>query len=121
MKTPFTLLALLLFQSAGFLPAQEAPKAQTKHCLWKVQGQTNSVAIFGSIHFLKKGFYPLPKPIEDAYTQSQILVLETDLDEMEAPETQIKMLQAGKYPNGQTLKQNLSKETYDKLQSHLTA
>jgi uncharacterized protein YbaP (TraB family) len=65
----------------GPLRAQQAVKPVTKHSLWKIEGRTNAMYLFGSIHFLKKDFYPLPQPIEDAYKQSQVVVLEVDLGE----------------------------------------
>ena len=116
-----TLVVLaILFQPLSAALAQQPPKAGTKHCLWKVQGKTTTAYLFGSIHFLKKEFYPLPKPIEDAYANSQVVMFETDFEEMQTPQTQLKMLQQGRYPEGETLKQHLSKETYAKLQSYLT-
>jgi len=116
----FFTLGLLLVDPAGFVQAQPAPKTQAKHCLWKVEGRTNTAYLFGSIHFLKKEFYPLPTPIEDAYKKSQMVVFEADFDEMRSPEAQVKMLQKGQYPEGQTLKQNLSKDTYAKLDAYLS-
>jgi uncharacterized protein YbaP (TraB family) len=110
----------LLAMPHGALRAQQAVKPQTKHSLWKVEGRTNALYLFGSIHFLKKDFYPLPQPIEDAYKQSQVVVFEVNLDEMGSPESQLKMLQSGKQPEGQTLKDTLSKETYAKLEAHLS-
>lgn len=121
-KGPLTLftMGLLLAHHAGFLHAQQSPKTQTKHCLWKVEGRTNAAYLFGSIHFLKKEFYPLAQPIEDAYKRSRVVVFEADLEEMQSPEAQLKMLQQGKYPEGQTLKQNVSKDTYAKLEAYLS-
>ena len=115
----FSVVALLVIPH-GALRAQQAAKPQTKHSLWKVEGRTNALYLFGSIHFLKKDFYPLPQPIEDAYKQSQVVVFEVNLDEMGSPESQLKMLQSGKQPEGQTLKDSLSKETYAKLEAHLS-
>ena len=116
----FVIAGILLLPH--FLPvhAQQAAKTQTKHCLWKVEGRTNTAYLFGSIHFLKKEFYPLAQPIEDAYRRSQVVVFEADLEEMQSPEAQLKMLQHGKYPEGQTLKQNISKDTYAKLEAYLS-
>src|SRR5215211_2860957 len=111
--TVLPLLALLLLVSRA--QAQQPAKTETKHCLWKVQGASNSVYLFGSIHFLKKDFYPLAKPIEDAYKHSDIAVFEVDFDEMKSPEARLKMLHEGRYPEGETIKQNLPPETYDKL------
>src|SRR5688500_14167528 len=72
------LVFLFLLQSAVFLQAQESKSVQAKHCLWKVPGKTNAVYLFGSIHFLKKDFYPLPEPIEKAYERSGTVVFEID-------------------------------------------
>ena len=100
--------------------AQQATKTGTKHSLWLVQGKTTNAAhLFGSIHFLKKEFYPLPKPIEDAYAKAQVVVFEADLDEMHKPETQMKMLQHARLPEGETLQQHVTKETYAKLHTYL--
>lgn len=115
-----TVVAIALVCCEPPVVAQQATKPATKHCLWKVEGRTNTAYLFGSIHFLTKDFYPLPAPIEEAYKQSQIVVFETDFETMEAPEAQLKMVQAGQYPPGQTLKQQVSKETYAELDSFLT-
>ena len=113
----FTLAGLLVIHPAALLHAQQP---QTKHSLWKVQGRTNEAYLFGSIHFLKKDFYPLAQPIENAYRQSQVVVFEADLEQLQAPQTQLKMLEVGKYPGGETLKQNLSRDTYAKLEAYLS-
>src|SRR5688500_17200985 len=115
-----SIVTLVIAPHSASLHAQQAIKPQTKHSLWKVEGRTNALYLFGSIHFLKKDFYPLPQPIEDAYKQAQAVVFEVDLSEMDSPESQIKMVQSGRYPEGQTLKDNVSKETYAKLESYLT-
>lgn len=114
-----SILALIVMPT-GLLHAQQAAKPATKHSLWKVEGRTNALYLFGSIHFLKKDFYPLPQPIEDAYKQSQVVVFEVNLDAMDSPESQLKMLESGKQPEGQTLKDSLTKETYAKLESYLS-
>src|SRR5687767_13560136 len=116
----FVFLAIVvLTQPANFLRAQDATPSKTKHSLWKVQGKTNAVYLFGSIHFLKKEFYPLPKPIEDAYAKSDVVVFETDFDKMQAPETMAKMMAAGTLPKGETLATQVSKETYQQLATYL--
>ena len=116
-----TLLSIvaLVVLPPGALRAQQAVKPATKHSLWKVEGRTNAMYLLGSIHFLKKDFYPLPQPIEDAYKQSQVVVFEADLGEMTSPEAQVKMLQSGQAPAGEKLKDVLSQETYAKLETHL--
>jgi hypothetical protein len=94
--------------------AQEKP---ARHSLWKVHGKTNAVYLFGSIHFLKTNFYPLPQPIEDAYKRSSTVMFEVDFAEMGA--AQAKLLAAGMLPEGEKLSQHVSPETYEMLQSYL--
>src|SRR5687767_4481954 len=101
--TSLSIIALVVMPLSA-LRAQQAVKPATKHSLWKIEGRTNAMYLFGSIHFLKKDFYPLPQPIEEAYKQSQVVVLEADLGEMTSPEAQMKMLQSGKAAEGETLK-----------------
>src|SRR6266404_4427958 len=117
----FPLIAILGLFLTGqpALQAQRSPKTEAKHCLWRVQGPSSTVYLLGSMHFLKKEFYPLAKPIEDAYSNSPIVVFEADLQEMQSPAAQTKMANAGKYADGQPLPQNISKKPYDKLQSYL--
>ena len=101
------------------ISAEEKASGATKHSLWKIQGKRNSVYLFGSIHFLKKEFYPLPKPIEDAYKKSAIVVFETDIEKMESVESREKIKKLGKLADGETVDQKISKETYVKLQEYL--
>jgi uncharacterized protein len=86
--------------------------APTLHSLWKVEDKTNSLYLLGSIHLLKKEHYPLPLPIEAAYSNAQVAVFETEIDRMEQAETQAKILAKAMLPEGETLKKILSAETY---------
>src|SRR6266404_5930621 len=87
--------------------------------MWEVRGKSNTVYLLGSIHFARADFYPLAKPIEQAYERSPIVVFETDLGEMKSLEAQTKLVKAGMCPAGETLSQQLGKETYAGLQSWL--
>lgn len=111
-------MVCLLAQPA-IVPAQQAPTAKTKHSLWRVQGKESSLYLLGSIHFFKEELYPLPAPIERAYEKSEVVVFEMDLDAMTSPEGQMKVLQAGRLPEGDSLRDHLSAETYAELQKYL--
>jgi uncharacterized protein len=111
------LLALLLVQFPSALLAAET--APAKNSLWKVEGKNNTVYLLGSIHFLKKEFYPLAEPIEAAYKNSRIAAFEADLAALEEMQTQLKMLQRAQLPPGETIQQHLSKETYQLLHDYL--
>jgi uncharacterized protein len=101
------------------LRAQSTNATTQTHPLWEVRGKSNSVYLLGSIHFARQDFFPLAKPIEQAYDRSAILIFETDLGEMKSKETESKLLKAGMCPTGETLSQHVSKQTYAALESWL--
>jgi uncharacterized protein YbaP (TraB family) len=112
----------LIYSLAFILPVlAQAPRTatSTKHSLWKVEGTKNTVYLLGSVHVLKAENYPLPTVIESAFTNSQIVVFETDMGEMEKGETQMKMLAKARLPEGETLADQLSPELYRQFVKHL--
>ncbi len=122
LKTAFCALArLFIFLIPGLAGAQgnlQLPSAL--HCLWKAQGASNVVYLLGSVHLLKAADYPLPPVIEWAFTNSQVVVFETDIDKLESPEGQAAMLSKISLPEGQTLQQNVSPKVYASLNKHAT-
>jgi len=110
-------LALWLSLAIAFpATAQQQPTRVASHlALWKLEGKTNSVYLLGSIHLLNKTNYPLAAPIETAFKEARVVVFETDMGAMSEPEAQMKMMEKMKLPEGQTLKNRLSAETYAAL------
>ncbi|HYG36042.1 MAG TPA: TraB/GumN family protein, partial [Clostridia bacterium] len=96
---------------------QPAPR----HTLWEVSGERSTVYLLGSVHLLKKEHYPLPWAFDNAFSNSQIAVFETDLDEMERPELQQRLLDKARLPPGETLRQRLSPDTYARFKKRLAA
>ena len=109
----------LALTAVGQLAAQPPTAPRNAHPLWEVRGKSNSVYLLGSIHFAKDDFYPLAKPIEQAYERSSIIVFEANPGEMKSMETQASLLKAGMCPAGESLSQQVGKETYSALQSWL--
>lgn len=104
------LLALSIWQP---LAAQENGGATTNlHSLWKVEGKSNVVYLLGSVHLLKPENFPLPAPLESAFSNAQVAVFEADAEKMSDPEVQAKLMSKIQLPAGETLKQHLSAETY---------
>lgn len=112
-------LVLVCLPLGPAIEAQEVPKTQTRHCFWKAEGKSNTVYLLGSVHVLNKKFYPMAKPIEEAFQRSSILVLEVDLKDLESPMTQLQMLKSGMYQAGDSLRKNISKECYEKLDAFM--
>src|SRR5262249_12882713 len=87
--------------------------------LWEVSSPTTTIYLVGSIHVGKKGCFPLPAEVEDAFAKCPILVVELEPGPAnEAKATQL-VLAHGAYPHGQSLSQHLSKETRELLDNHL--
>jgi uncharacterized protein YbaP (TraB family) len=95
--------------------------AQADTSVWKVVKGENHLFIGGTIHVLSKSDYPLPEAFENAYRQSAIVVLETDMQKMQTPEFQ-KLLQSKiVYTDGRSLKTVLKKTTYQALEEHMSS
>jgi uncharacterized protein YbaP (TraB family) len=101
--------------------AAQSPRTATTthHSLWKVQGKRNTVYLMGSIHVLKDENYPLAVALESAYTNSQVVVFETDIGALEDGATQMKILAKAQLPEGETLKDVLSPAVYTEFKKHL--
>lgn len=85
----------------------------SKDLLWKVENGDAKIYITGSIHYGAKDFYPLPNALDSTFSLSENLVLEINLDTMQA-----KAMQMMKYmmlPAGQSLKSKLDEDVYNKL------
>ena len=84
----------------------------TPNFIWKVAGpRGGTVYLAGSIHLLTSEYYPLAPAFDEAFAQSDLLVEELDMGEMQAPEAQMQMLTRGMMPAGQTLESVLSAST----------
>lgn len=93
--------------------------AQAKNTLWQVRSGENTLYLLGSLHVLKKDSYPLPPLMEEIYTASDAVVFETDMDEMDTPAMQKKIVNYGRVPAGQTLQQQISAPTWQLLQQEM--
>lgn len=68
--------------------AQTTPQAgaETRSFLWEVTSMTNRAFLFGTIHAGKREWYPLPRAVEDAFAESEVLAVEADVTDVEAME-----------------------------------
>jgi len=104
------LLTLLLF----------SPILNAKSILYKVTSPTSTVYVLGSIHLAKPELYPLKKPIEVAYNNSDILVVELDPNSQHSMQViQNSMMTLGMYGPGKSLKSELTPQTYKLLSDYL--
>jgi uncharacterized protein YbaP (TraB family) len=79
--------------------------------LWRVSSGGRSVALLGSIHFMKQDAYPLSPVIEAAYENAEIVAFETDIEGLEA--AAVSLLSAGTLDGEATLADVISPEVHD--------
>ena len=113
------LLAFLLISGPGLFAKSPAVQQTQNSSLWSVQSQSHKFYFLGSLHVLTQDAYPLSAAIQNAYSNSQKIVFETDIAAMNQPATQAKMLELGLYPEGQDLLQNLDADTRQMLEKKM--
>ncbi len=86
-----------------------------KHFLWKASSKVNTVYLFGSIHFGSTEMYPLPDVVTQAYNSSDALIVEVNTNLIDPRTMTLTLAQSGSYPKGETVKDHLSPETWEKL------
>jgi hypothetical protein len=103
----FALLLLCVVASAP--RAEEAGHPLT---LWRVDGSANSVYLLGSIHLLRAEDHPLPRAIDAAYADADVLIMELDMDDLDPAGAQAAFNRAGVMTDGTTLRDLMGEEHY---------
>ena len=117
----FFLFSLLVGAAIGSASMPAGGQEQQKNCLWSVQTESNKIYLLGSLHVLKQETYPLAAAIEKAFESSARIIFETDIDAMQDPGMQAKMLALGLYPEGQNLLENLDGNIRQRLEKKMSA
>ncbi|MEM8953208.1 MAG: TraB/GumN family protein [Verrucomicrobiota bacterium] len=86
--------------------------------VWKVSSDTATVYLAGSVHLLRAQDYPLPPVYDVAYADSDRLMFEVDLKDMNRLDVQEELIALGSLPSGETIRDHVSEETYAKLQDY---
>jgi uncharacterized protein YbaP (TraB family) len=87
--------------------------------LWQVKSNTATVYLFGSIHVADKSIYPLDPQIEQAFNDSDVLVVEVDETQADQVKLNNLMQTKGFYPMPDTVESHVNKETFKLLQDFL--
>lgn len=111
MKSSLYILTLVLISLTNSISAQSS--------VWTVKGKNSTMYLGGTIHVLREQDYPLPIEFDKAFSLADELVFETDMEKINEPEFGAKLLGKITYPEGKTLKTELSKEAYLKLENAL--
>jgi uncharacterized protein YbaP (TraB family) len=105
------IFSALIFVSLVFF-VQDALSQSQKSFLWKIQSKTNTVYVLGSLHLSKKEIYPLKQKIENAFDQSDFLVVEANVNDIKKIDIQ-KLMESAFYPANDALEKHVSPETYE--------
>jgi uncharacterized protein YbaP (TraB family) len=103
------LLASLLLCMATSAWAEQSGHPVT---LWRIDGESNSIYLLGSIHLLRASDHPLPSAIDRAYEDADIIVMELDMDDLDPVKTQIAFNAAGVMRDGTTLRDLMGEANY---------
>jgi uncharacterized protein YbaP (TraB family) len=90
------------------------------HILWSLQGKTNKVYLLGSIHMLQTT-ETLPPAIDAAYADAEALLMEIDMDDLDAAKMQQDVAELAMQPQDQTLQQQVGPEVYEKFESEVAS
>lgn len=102
---------LLIFATVLALACLHA-QAAAQNFIWKVtSGAGGNLFLVGSVHLLSASYYPLSPVFDHAFESSDLLVEELDMGEMLSVEAQMRMLNRGLLPPGQSLDKLLSPST----------
>ena len=93
--------------------------SEDKALFWKVKSNNATVYLLGSIHYADKSFYPLRSEIEVAFETSDTLVVEVETGSESVSSYNDLIAREGTYPDNETIKDHVSRETYKALKSQL--
>lgn len=113
-RRPFLVALIFVGIFVGIAHVEATAQVQTdEYLIWAIQTEENTAYLLGSIHILKSFPSALIEKIEKEYNDCKKIVFEVDIDSMNKEDFQNMMVALGLYPESQTLKQNISSETYN--------
>jgi len=123
MRKPTTALLLLIILVTILLalPTTLKKPHEQKTLLWEIQSRSGHTYgyLLGSIYFLKKDQFPLPEMVEKTFEQSDILVVETDLNSANNQLIAEQIFQKATFKGKDTLKDSISSENYEQAKNKL--
>ena len=120
-RTGCLLLLILFFMGTGTVHGQVVGDGYNNSLIYKIQSDTNTVYILGSIHVLAEEYYPLTRSFSYAYYNSQKVIFEIDPEILFSPDSFLKYEKQYTFQNGKTLETVLSPKTYTLVKQKLKA
>ena len=123
MKRLLSFLAVFLFVSTllfaeGIRERTTTPAEPVSgSSVWKITKDGNIMFLGGSIHILRENDFPLPREFDYALSESDVLVLEANIEQMQEPEIAFYFLAQMFLPGDLLLQDMLDPEIYELLVS----
>lgn len=89
--------------------------------IWELKGSAGSVLLLGSIHLMRKSDYPLPDAVQAAYDETDRLLMELDIDDLDPLEAQGLIVSMGRLDDGRTLKDVMGRRDYARASDKIAA
>ena len=124
LRSVISTLTVTLGGSALVLAAEEAasakvPVEERKGSVWSVSDGDNTVYLAGSVHLLREEDYPISPVYDQAYADSESIVMEVDMAEMMSPQGMMQMQQLGMFGPDDQLSNHLSEELIKRIEAYL--
>jgi uncharacterized protein YbaP (TraB family) len=110
--------ALTHWRCFGLLPvALSAAVASADPAAWRIAGRNGGeVTLLGSMHVLRVSDYPLPASVDALLERADAIVMELDLDDIDALAQQRLIVNTAVLPQGQTLADVIDADLYRLLE-----
>lgn len=82
--------------------------------MWLAEGLTNRIYILGSVHLLRRDDHPLPVVMEAAYDDAEALIMELDMDDLDAVALQTIATRLGVIEDERTLRDLMGNALYER-------
>ena len=93
----------------------DLPGSRGNGWLWRAERGGRVVYMTGSIHFGTEDIYPLPAPVMNAFSSSDVLMVEADILNLDQRQINQIILSRGILSDGSTLKNHVSEATWEQL------
>jgi len=101
--------------------SQTALAANDRGLFYRAQRDGTQIYLLGSIHLGDDNMYPLRQEMETAFAHADALVVELDINHIDTAHVTEWMQQHGNYPQGETLRDHIKPETWNRLSIYLKA
>jgi hypothetical protein len=87
---------------------------------WRMTGASGEVTLLGSMHVLRPSDYPLPAAVDGLIERAELIVMEIDLDDVDAAAQQRVILQTAMLPQGTVIADVVDERVYRLLEQNAT-